>query len=122
MSRWRRELPVLAGLGEEWRQALTGAGVPADSIGIEIEPAEEPARDALWNWWIYFSLGEVEVDAMVADGLDELVFEDESGRFEDEVTRAGVVAYLLKRVGLLPRRPRTPRLKPRRPGNRPRKP
>ncbi|MET8851449.1 hypothetical protein [Amycolatopsis sp. NPDC004625] len=98
MSRWRREQPVLAGFREEWADALTRAGVPAGSVGIEIEPAAEPGPDVAWNWWLSFSLGEFAVDAIVAEGLGELAFEDESGRFEDVVAPGEVAGYLLERV------------------------
>jgi hypothetical protein len=111
--RWQRDRPVLARLRDEWTAALTRAGISAETLAIEFEPSAEPGPGILWNWWVEFSLGDVTFDAMIADGLDTMAFEDEAGYFDDDVAPGDVPDYLAGRVrGLKPRRPGRRRRRP----------
>ncbi|MFB9688838.1 hypothetical protein [Amycolatopsis plumensis] len=92
-GRWRRERSTVLEWRDEWLPALAAAG----PVSIEVDPAAAPAPGTSWNWWLSFSVGELSIEAIVAEGLDAVVFEDEHGRFEDQVAPDGVPGYLLGR-------------------------
>ncbi|MGW4063456.1 hypothetical protein ACWEGE_34565 [Amycolatopsis sp. NPDC004747] len=92
-GRWRRERSTVLEWRDGWLPVLAVTG-PAS---IEVGPEAEPAPGTPWNWWLSFSVGDFSIEAIVAEGLDAVTFEDEHGRFEDEVAPDDVPGYLVAR-------------------------
>jgi|SRR5215217_3972283 len=98
-GRWLLERPRVLELCADWTTALSEAGVEPGQISIEVNPETEPAPEALWNWWISFSLNDCEIESLVSWDLTSVLFEDGQGRFEDEIQMDAVPFYLLTRIG-----------------------
>jgi hypothetical protein len=96
-SRWQRDRPVMLALRDQWTAQLSGE-FPGVRLLIEINPDPEPGPTITWNWWITVEVDDFEFDGMMSDDLTVVSFEDEQGRFEDNVLQDKVLDYLRRRI------------------------
>lgn len=96
-TRWQRERPILLAFRDRWLSQLA-LHFPEARISIEIDPDPEPGPAFHWSWWITFAIDDVEFDAMSGEGVPDVVFADEQGRFEDWARPDQVIDYIRRRV------------------------